>query len=72
MTLNRKIEININILVSIAILKIFSKNIKKIKPVSEDENVIMITFSNNISLKSEAFQQLNEIKVEAKKELLFM
>jgi ABC-type branched-subunit amino acid transport system substrate-binding protein len=35
------------------LVPLFSKNIKKIKPVSEDENVIMITFSNNISLKSE-------------------
>jgi hypothetical protein len=39
--------------VDIILGPLFSKNIKKIKPVSEDENVIMITFSNNMSLKSE-------------------
>jgi hypothetical protein len=38
--------------VDIILGPLFSKNIKKIKPFSEDENVIMITFSNNISLKN--------------------
>lgn len=39
--------------VDIILGPLFSKNIKIIHPISEDENIIMITFSNNIEMKNE-------------------
>ncbi len=39
--------------VDIILGPLFSKNIKIIHPISEDENTIMITFSNNIEIKNE-------------------
>ena len=39
--------------VDIILGPLFSKNIKIINPISEDENIIMITFSNNIEIRDE-------------------
>ena len=39
--------------VDIILGPLFSKNIKIINPISEDENIIMVTFSNNLEIKNE-------------------
>jgi ABC-type branched-subunit amino acid transport system substrate-binding protein len=43
----------INEEVDIILGPLFTKNIKIISPVSEDENTLMITFSNNSEIKNE-------------------